>query len=41
MIAYVVLWRCGRREQTYGQGDGEGGTNGGSSMETFVLPYVK
>ena len=31
------------REQTYGHGgqEGEGGTNGDSSMETYTLTYVK
>ena len=36
-------WRSRHREQTYGHGgrEGEGGTNGESSMETYILPYVK
>ena len=25
---------------TQGKGEGEGGTNGGSCMETYILPYV-
>ena len=32
------------RQQTYGPGEageGEGGTNGASSRETYPLPYVK
>ena len=33
------------REQTNGHGaggkEGEGGTNGKSSMKTYILPYVK
>jgi len=41
-------WRRRHREQTYGHrlgcwrwGEGEGGMNGESSMETYTLPYVK
>ena len=36
-------WKCRKGEQSYGHGvgEGEGGTNGDSSMETYTLPYVK
>ena len=39
-------WKHRYREQTYGHGgwgreEGEGGTNGESSMDTYKLPYVK
>ena len=38
-------WRCGHREQTYGQGvgreEGEAEMNGESSMKAYTLPYVK
>ena len=36
-------WRPRRREQTYGHGaeEGEGGTNGESSIETYTPPYAK
>ena len=38
-------WRCKHREQTYGHpqgtGEGDGGMNGVSSVETYTLPYVK
>ena len=37
-------WRCRCREQTYGQGWGEGGEGemkGERSMEAYTLPYVK
>ena len=36
-------WRHRHREQACGHtsGEGEGGMNGKSSMETYVLPYVK
>ena len=30
-----------RLVDTVGEGDGEGGTNGGGSMKTSTLPYVK
>ena len=35
--------RCTHREQTCGreeQGEGEGGTNGESSMETYTITYI-
>ena len=43
ILKLTTLWRCKHREQTYGQGrgEGEGGVNGDSSMETCILPYVK
>ena len=35
-------WRRRLREQTYIQGEeGEGGTNGGSSVKTYTLPCIK
>ena len=36
-------WRPRHREQTYGPGaeEGEGGTDGESSRETYALPCVK
>ena len=35
-------WRRRHREQTVDTaGEGEGGTNGETSMETYTLPYVK
>ena len=35
-------WRCRHREYTYGHtGEGEVGTNWESSIETYILPYVK
>ena len=37
-------WRRRHGEQTYGhkrREEGEGGRNGGNSMETYTLPYVK
>ena len=36
-------WRCRHRKQTCGHRGGEGGCvmNGGSSMTTYILPYVK
>ena len=38
-------WRCRHREQTYGHrqgaGEGEGGMNGVSSVETYTLPDGK
>ena len=35
-------WRRRPREQTCIQGEeGEGGTNGGSSVKTYTLPCIK
>ena len=34
-------WRHRCREQTCEHGEGESGTNGESSIETYVLPSVK
>ena len=35
-------WRRRRKEQTRGHvGEGDGGTNGESSRETYALPLVK
>ena len=38
-------WRCRHREETYGQGrveeEGEGEVNGGSSVEAYILTYVR
>ena len=38
-----LQWRCRHGQQSYGHGggEGEGGTNGESSMDTYKLPYVK
>ena len=38
-----LQWRCRHGEQSYGHGggEGEGGTNGESGMDTYKLPYVK
>ena len=33
--------RCKHREETYGVREGEVGTNGESSWETYTLSYVK
>ena len=34
-------FRCRQRERTCGVGEGDSGTNGESSMETYTLPYAK
>ena len=35
-------WKCRHEEQTCGHsGEGEGGTNWESSLETYALPYGK
>ena len=35
-------WICRHKEETYGHRlEEEGGTNGESSMETYILTYVK
>ena len=44
-LSAELQWRCRHREQTYGHrqgaGEGEGGMNGVSSVETYTLPDGK